>query len=408
MKICHISTGYPLSLQGGITNYVRALAESQQAEGNSVWVIAGDPGQAYSYQVKSYASQKIKPFSFSLASDKQALEELKSFFAQQAFDLIHIHMMLDIDWDLYEVIKDYHYVISLHDYFYLCPRVVMLHNNGMPCGKYDEDKCRRCVSLLEANDFIAYAMQRVKSKFGITLPSIPQQVTAQRFIKLKKLLENADMLLPVSARVRQIYEESGIVGNYQVLHIGNITADRFCETFEKNPDKQYIDVVMLGTLNYIKGADLFIKLAQALDKSKFHMHFYGRSADYAKKIAKAGIIDHGPYQQKDLPGILSDSDLGLVLSVWEDNGPQVVMEMLNNHVPVVGTRMGGIPDFVNRDNGFLFDPYSQEEFRHLVKELNALTREDIIRLKQNITPTMTTDAHAKEIAQVYQNVVNNG
>ena len=316
-------------------------------------------------------------------------------------------MILDIDWDLADVLKPYRYVVSLHDYFYLCPRIVMLNPGHRCCGQYEEQKCKKCISLTNTNH-ILHGIERRLQKAGLKkfrLPYVPQNVTAERFHKYKKLLEGAELLLPVSTRVQQIYENSGIHGNYQVLHIGNITADKYTPEFRENGDKEKIDAVMLGTLISIKGADLLLKLAGRLNKDKFNVHFYGRSASYAEKIREAGIIDHGPYQQAQLPDILANSDLGFVLSIWEDNGPQVVMEMLNNHVPVVGTRMGGIPDFVNERNGFLFDPYSEEEIEQLIDKLNALTIRDIIEMKRSIRPTMTTKEHAERMREVYSKII---
>ncbi len=408
MKICHLCTGYPISFQGGITNYVRALAQAQQDAGNCVYVVSGETKEQYGYQVKSYASKKIHPMSMRPRVDKNGLAELKEFFETEQFDLIHIHMILDIDWDVADVLKPYRYVVSLHDYFYLCPRIVMLNPGHHCCGQYEEQKCKKCISMTNTN-YILHGIERrlqMAGMKGFRLPYIPQSVTVKRFQKYKQLLEGAELLLPVSTRVQQIYENSGIRGNYQVLHIGNITADRYTPEFRENRDKDKIDVVMLGTLTVIKGADLLIELAARLDKSKFNVHFYGRSAEYAEKIREVGIIDHGPYQQTQLPEILANSDLGLVLSIWEDNGPQVVMEMLNNHVPVVGTRMGGIPDFVNENNGFLFDPYSEEEIQQLIDKLNTLTIDDIIEMKRSIRPTMTTGEHADRMRAVYSQIID--
>ena len=407
MKICHLCTGYALSFQGGITNYVRALAESQQNYGHDVWVISGDPKQTYIYQVLPYASARITPMTFRALEDKAGLNSLKTFFQEHQFDLIHIHMILDVDWDLADVLKPYRYVVSLHDYFYLCPRVVMLNPGNPHCTQYNEEKCRNCISWFNTA-YVSNGIERRIRMLGwknFRFPFIPQKITAKRFAKFKKLLENAQLLLPVSTRVQEIYENSGIQNRYQVLHIGNMTADQYTPEFDEHPEKQKIDVVMLGTLMELKGANLFIMLAKRLDPDKFAFHFYGRSATYAEAVKEAGIIDHGPYNQAQLPQILANSDLGFVLSIWEDNGPQVVMEMLNNHVPVVGTRMGGIPDFVNEKNGFLFNPYSQEDIDRLVETLNALTMDDIITLKRNIRPTMTTYGHAEQMEAVYQKLL---
>lgn len=405
MKICHISTGYPISFSGGITNYVRALANYQSTSGNEVWVVSNPAEGDFEFKVQSYTSEKIHPFKFTPMNDKDGLKVLKEFFDQHQFDIIHIHMMLDIDWNLYDVIKPYKYVVSLHDYFYLCPRIQMAMEDHSVCGEYNEERCMNCISWFNTNRIFNGVERRLAKICNFRFPKVKQQVTKVRYEKFKNLLENAEMLLPVSVRVQEIYENSGIKGNYTMLHIGNITADRFSEEFVFDYEKDKIDIAMLGTLMYMKGADLYIELAKRLDREKVNVHFYGRSASYADKLKEAGIIDHGAYTQEQLKDILINTDLGCVLSVWEDNGPQVVMEFLNNHVPVIGTRMGGIPDFVDETNGFLFDPFSEKDIDELVQRVNSLTREQIYQMKKSIKPTTTTKQHCEDIDKIYKSIL---
>lgn len=411
MKICHIATGFPLSFQGGITNYVRSLAEYQCKTNNEVYILSGkDKTDGFAYNVKCYESKKIHPRLVQSPVDKKGLDEVRLFLEQEKFDVIHIHMALDIDWDLYEILKPYHYVVSLHDYYFICPRIQMLRSDNSVCESYDREKCSKCISKLNTVSLFSkmeYIISHKTSWKKFHLPQISQNMTEQRYQKFKKLLENADMLLPVSSRVQEIFENSNIRGEYKVLHIGNITADKFREDYSFDYSKEKIDIAMLGTLSYLKGGDLFIQLAEKLDKNRVRVHFYGRSSSYSERLKKAGIIDHGPYKQEDLPEILANTDLGLVLSVWEDNGPQVVMEFLNNHIPVVGTRMGGIPDFVkNKENGLLFNPFSQKEIDLVINQLNSMNRDDVYRLTSAIKRTTTTEEHCRDIDIVYTQVVS--
>lgn len=410
MKICHLCTGYPISYQGGITNYVRALAESQCKAGHETWVVSKASEENYSFFVQTFESRRIKPFSLRPLIDKEGLKEIRHFLEEKQFDIIHLHMILDVDWDLYKVLAPYKYVVSLHDYFYLCPRIVMMQPNDVLCTCYDEVACSKCVrwvDMVRGFNRVELVIQKYLGWKNFKFVARKQKMTQLRFSKMQRLLEGADLLLPVSSRVQEIYQQSGIQGNYQVLHIGNITADQFTSVFRENSEKEMHDIVMLGNLNYMKGAELFIKLAERLDRQKYCVHFYGRAGAYTDRINAVGIVDHGPYRQEDLKEILANADIGCLLSVWEDNGPQVVMEMINNHVPVVGTTMGGIPDFVHDgENGFLVDPYSEESFESLISKLNSLTRQEIIQLKRNIRPTVTTYDHANAVYEAYCRVLN--
>ena len=95
-------------------------------------------------------------------------------------------------------------------------------------------------------------------------------------------------------------------------------------------------------------------------------------------------------------------DVGLVLPVWEDNGPQVVMEMLNNHLPVIATSMGGIPDFVNSDNGFLFNPYAEDGIEKVVDFINSLSISQINSMRKHVCRTLTPNEHCNKIREIYR------
>ncbi len=63
----------------------------------------------------------------------------------------------------------------------------------------------------------------------------------------------------------------------------------------------------------------------------------------------------GPYDPADIPKLLVGRDVGVVPSVWWDNGPQTLIEMLNTGLPVLGAGLGGIPDLIRHEqNGMLF------------------------------------------------------
>ena len=81
------------------------------------------------------------------------------------------------------------------------------------------------------------------------------------------------------------------------------------------------------------------------------------------------------------------------------------MEFLNNRVPVIGTRLGGIIDFVDESNGYLFDPYDEEEINNLVNYLNNLTVDDIYKMKNSIKRTTLPSEHYSAMQKQYDEVI---
>lgn len=411
MKVLHISTGYPISYAGGITNYVRMLATEQIKKGLDVAVLGGidTNKENFSFKYHEYESKKIKTFSLGESNDKDGLKNIEKILKSEQYDLIHIHMMLDIDWSIIDIIKDkYKYIISLHDYFYICPRIIMVDSKNQICTRYNHDKCNKCITRLETFDNLRRGINKLSSISGINIkyPPIKQMVTSRRYKKLKELLEGAELLLPVSNRVKEIYINSDIKANYKVMHISNYSADLYEPYNNENKYTDKIDIVMLGSLTYHKGAEVLLNILRQIKNNNIKVHFYGRAnGKYISKLESVGLINHGSYLPNELKKILSKMDLGLVLSIWEDNAPQVVMELLNNNVPVIATNKGGIPDFVSNDNGYIFDPNSKDEFNMLIKFLNEITREKVIQLKRNINRTKTTEEHLKELMQLYNDLI---
>lgn len=407
MKIVHLCTGYNISYNGGITNYVRSLAEMQVEKGHDVVVVGAKDSKAstLSFKYIEYSDFYVKPFTLRENKSIFAYKKIENIIKKEKPDLVHIHMILDVDERIYKILKKYNikYIVSLHDYSFLCPKIQMFRDDK-PCEKVGEN-CKNCAYFLEQTFILKKLCDtfKINKKIG--------KKNSSKFLKMyehnKKLLEGANLLLPVSNRVKEIYEKSDIKNNYQVLHIGNITANSFKEYEIKNiENKDKIKVLMLGNFSNIKGGNEFVKIANKL-KGNFEFYFLGRSSEEEKqKMKDNNIIDKGEYKQKDLPELLKEYDFGAVLSIWEDNGPQVVMELLNNNIPVIGTQMGGIPDFIQGGvNGFLYNPYSEESFNNLIKKLEELTIVDCENMKKNVKRTLTPEEHFEELENEYKKIL---
>ena len=142
--------------------------------------------------------------------------------------------MEKVDWDLYSIIKPYNYVVSLHDYCFICPRIYMFSKKYGVCEKYDEKKCGKCISYLDRIEFCRKVLYKVNKHISsnITMPHIKQNITKVRYEKFVTLLNKSKCVLPVSTKVEEIYKSSGIVAKSIVMHIGNSSADMYKDTFE--------------------------------------------------------------------------------------------------------------------------------------------------------------------------------
>ncbi|MCR5087943.1 MAG: glycosyltransferase family 4 protein [Oscillospiraceae bacterium] len=129
-----------------------------------------------------------------------------------------------------------------------------------------------------------------------------------------------------------------------------------------------------------KGQRLFLEAAEHLSEKYSDIEFLlvgggKQQPSYAKRYASEQIRFFG---RMDNPvGVLKSCDL-LVVPSLADSCPNTVMEALYNHIPVIGSRAGGIPDIL-QDEAALFEPDTES----LQKKAEAyyLDRDALYRLQ---------------------------
>lgn len=409
MKIGHICTGYPIRYPGGITNYVRSLAESQVRNGDQVVVVCGPNNVQLNsgpmcFEEWNYSSLRSRPFSLKMREEDPACVNLLSKIKKEQFDVLHFHMGLDLPVSFYRTLSRgaIPYAVSLHDYFLICPRITMINYRGEVEREVNYEKCERCVGYFDQIDIF----EKLRMITGIYMPRVPTKQIKYRNDIMKQFLLAAKIVLPVSRRVQEIFAAVVPDANYHVCHIGNASAD--ATPSQKIPSEK-IRLTILGTISLHKGAAIVERFLRAVTRSDVVFQFFGRS-DRAimRRLTSLGLVDCGPYVPRDLAKIMAMSDMGVVVPVWEDNAPQVVMEFLNFGVPVLGTMMGGITDFVHEGNGILFDPHDEGSIATVINRMNEINLVEIAALARGAKRLKTPFEHGQEISGIYEAVASNG
>ncbi|PCJ55486.1 MAG: hypothetical protein COA79_20515 [Planctomycetota bacterium] len=77
--------------------------------------------------------------------------------------------------------------------------------------------------------------------------------------------------------------------------------------------------------------------------------------EISNKIEFLGFVEH-----EKLAIIFNESKL-LVLPSWSEGWPNVIQEAMGCGLPVVASNVGGIPEMINDDLGYLFDPNKKDD-----------------------------------------------
>src|SRR5690606_10008837 len=170
---------------------------------------------------------------------------------------------------------------------------------------------------------------------------------ADRRAAMLEALSACDGVLAVSSHVRARYEALGVRKEVlRTLHIGTVAgalARRRAELAFAPPPRETttpprpLRLVFIGVKHWYKGLSMLADSLDLLDApwlARLDLTVVaagGASIEYRFRRMEprlAALHFHEGYEPPDIPWICGGKDIGVVPSVWWDNGPQTVMEFL--------------------------------------------------------------------------------
>jgi glycosyltransferase involved in cell wall biosynthesis len=144
--------------------------------------------------------------------------------------------------------------------------------------------------------------------------------------------------------------------------------------FLSKSDSEKIRIVTVGTVCMRKGHDIIVDAMISLDfelRQNYELYVIGDGPllDVLKEKCDKNNINNIIFvgASKEVDKYLSNADVFLLAS--RDEGlPMAIIEALRCKLPIIGTKVGGIPDMINEKNGWLIYP-SLEELVVVFEEL---------------------------------------
>jgi glycosyltransferase involved in cell wall biosynthesis len=183
------------------------------------------------------------------------------------------------------------------------------------------------------------------------------------------------------------------------------------------PDRSWC-LVYVGHLKVKKGVIDLLRIFKVLKDNKFPLYLIviGEGEDRKKmeiEIDRASVRKlvflMGTIQQETIPYFLSASDIFLFPS-HQEGLPNALLEAMACELPVVASRVGGIPEIVREGvDGLLIKPGDIEGFVHATE---ILLSDGILRSKmgrtgrERVQEKFSWSRGAEEIGKVYQDLLN--
>jgi glycosyltransferase involved in cell wall biosynthesis len=257
-------------------------------------------------------------------------------------------------------------VVTLTDFWFLCPQVTLRRSDGVLCdGHTTAWECLRC--LLGASHLYQRAAHRLPAAvlapaftFASQHPALSRRRglrglaldMAARKARLLPLLEQAATIISPSHFLAEQYRANGLRRPIQVVPHGHDL--RWTAAVQLRPAAGPLVFGYVGRLTEAKGVHVLVEAAAQLAPDlPVEIHIYGdltAEPDYVARLrALAGASPRvqfkGPFGKAALAQVYNSLDVVVVPSIWYENSPLVIHEAYAAGRPVIASDLGGMAEF---------------------------------------------------------------
>lgn len=326
----------------------------------------------------------------------EAKRKMEALIKKEKPDVAHLHNIYhQISPSIIHTLKKYHIpiVMTLHDYKITCASYHMLAN-GRICeackdGKYYQCFLKRCVKE-----------SIVKSLLN----------TAEMYLhhKLLHIYDLVDIFISPSMFLKNKAEEMGFKG--KIMYLPN-----FVNLQDYDPQYNWREnsIVYFGRLSKEKGLDTLIEAMEGLN-IKLKVIGEGpikeRLESRVRSLELKNIEFLGYKSGEELKNEIRKSMFAILPSEWYENNPRAIIEGPALGKPVIGARIGGIPELVkDNETGLTFEAGNSEDLMakmiHLSKNTAEIEKMGL-NARRKVEEEFSTEIHYKKLTNIYRSALN--
>jgi len=260
-------------------------------------------------------------------------------------ELIHIRHLIGHSFDLPGVARSLGIpvVLSLHDFYYICPTVHLLDNNDRFCGGTCTPGQGSC---------------RLPTDWLAPVPHLKHSWVYEWKTRVRELFNQVDTLVTASEAAREVYLRSFpelADGDFRTIEHGRDFPDRDTRLVKPEISATRVKIVLLGNLSVHKGSKLIWDLKSRDTSGLLEFHFMGNVPESLSHLG----IHHGTFAREELTDLLAEIRPAMVgvLSVTAETYSHVVSEAWANGLPVLVTDLGAPAERVRRHGGGWIIPH---------------------------------------------------
>lgn len=281
-------------------------------------------------------------------------------------------------------------LMTLHDYKLICPNYKLMYN-GHICEDCKDNKYFMAIwNRCHKNSIVASTIVSFEAYFN------------HLFDKYRK---NVRIFISPSIFLKKKLIEFGLPQS-QITYIPNfVDTSEFVPRY--NPGKYFL---FLGRLSPEKGIPTLIKAFMKIASKKISLYVAGegpaRNQIESMAAADSRIRFTGYLSGEKLKETIRNALAVIVPSEWYENAPISILEALAFGKPVVGARIGGIPEMIDEGvNGYLFEPGNVDNLKEKLEIILSMPVRHIREMgeaaRQKVKSEYNSELHYERLMDIY-------
>lgn len=372
---------------GGAETYVKNIAQSLKSRGHTIKILSSE--NFTNNEFVDWKNKYIPKFN-AIKFYIEQIFNIKAYFALKKIirefepDVIHLNNIYKrISPSILIGLKNYPVIMTLHSYEHFQPHTFLKSKFDNPEQKYGNTSLKLIAQIYNYLN---------KQLFFFLFKNIDLFVAPSKFIKNIAISNNIKPTIHLYNGIH-VFNYSAITSKYNLLYVGRLDNE--------------------------KGVDYLIKAIPKIVNThpKTHLYIVGKGNEerHLKKLTynlnlRRYITFIGKSKHKDIQKYYKKSTLIIVPSVNIENLPTVAIEAMSIGRPIIGTKIGGIPELIEHGKtGYLIEPNNTEQITKIINKLlddtNLINKLGCNARKKALLE-FCINFHVESLEKIYKKAIN--
>jgi glycosyltransferase involved in cell wall biosynthesis len=291
-------------------------------------------------------------------------------------EVVHGHHITGMSLGIIDIAREYgaKVVFTLHDNWGFCYKNTTIDNDGRLCPNAVD--CENCREMFDLDEY-----------------SIPM---GSRKSYYRRQMEKTDAYVSPSEYMARAYIRAGF--DPRKIHViwNGIDAERYAAV--KTEQEEKVRITFAGIFGPHKGVEYLIRALGLLKDEPVVLKLAGKGEEEPKYRALAeelGVAEKitflGKVDNAQMIDIYRETDIFCLPAVSPENQPVTITEAMACGIPVIASRIGGVPELVEDGvTGYLAKPWDAEDLAEKIrmmvkdrKKMRQMGEAGRVRMREN-------------------------